>query len=314
MASFIKNMTQVGGGSRQIARLLQAKAPPNHMLAYITPEEAAVLKSRGGSGRPDPETGIPSFQVEEPPGELVTPPVEAGGTEATPEAIDLFGGYEFQPTYGFEPQPFTPAQTFPVPEMPSQMAAVGGMPAEARELAAQPTARPAAAPAPAAGGGDFLQRLALAGVTGLFGARQARAARRDAGAAAEEQRALGRPYQEQGRQLQAAAQRGELSPVAQQSLQALRARLAQGAQSRGGVGAAQAMQQMETFRQQLLQQQMDFGLKLAQVGDQYVAGAIRTGLQADQYVNNLTNQFFTNMARTLFSQPSQTQQPRPPGG
>jgi hypothetical protein len=320
MASFIKNMTQVGGGSRQIARLLQAKAPPNHMLAYITPEEAAVLKSRGGSGRPDPETGIPSFQVEEPPVEQT--PMAEPAPEVTPEAIDLFGGYEFQPTYGFEPQPFTPAQTFPVPEMPSQMAAVGGMPAEARELAAQPTARPAAAPAPAAGGGDFLQRLALAGVTGLFGARQARAARRDAGAAAEEQRALGRPYQEQGRQLQAAAQRGELSPVAQQSLQALRARLAQGAQSRGGVGAAQAMQQMEAFRQQLLQQQLDFGLRLAQIGDQYVAGAIKTGLQADQYVNNLTNQFFTNMARTLFSQPAQTQQPaqppaqqpRPPGG
>jgi hypothetical protein len=305
-------MTQVGGGSRQIARLLQAKAPPNHMLAYITPEEAAVLKSRGGSGRPDPETGIPSFQVEEPPVEQT--PMAEPAPEVTPEAIDLFGGYEFQPTYGFEPQPFTPAQTFPVPEMPSQMAAVGGMPAEARELAAQPTARPAAAPAPAAGGGDFLQRLALAGVTGLFGARQARAARRDAGAAAEEQRALGRPYQEQGRQLQAAAQRGELSPVAQQSLQALRARLAQGAQSRGGAGAAQAMQQVENFRQQLLQQQLDFGLRLAQIGDQYAAGAIRTGLQADQYVNNLTNQFFTNVARTLFSQPAQTQQPRPPGG
>jgi hypothetical protein len=312
MASFIKNMTQVGGGSRQIARLLQAKAPPNHMLAYITPEEAAVLKSRGGSGRPDPETGIPSFQVEEPPVEQT--PMAEPAPEVTPEAIDLFGGYEFQPTYGFEPLPYEPAVPSPVPEMPSQMAAVGGVPAEAQQLAAQPTARPAAAPAPAAGGGDFLQRLALAGVTGLFGARQARAARRDAGAAAEEQRALGRPYQEQGRQLQAAAQRGELSPVAQQSLQALRARLAQGAQSRGGVGAAQAMQQMEAFRQQLLQQQMDFGLKLAQIGDQYVAGAIRTGLQADQYVNNLTNQFFTNMARTLFSQPSQTQQPRPPGG
>jgi hypothetical protein len=317
MASFIKNMTQVGGGSRQIARLLQAKAPPNHMLAYITPEEAEVLKSRGGSGRLDPETGIPSFQVEEPPIEFAPPPEptqDMGGQEFTPEAFDLFGGYEFQPTYGFEPQPFTPAQTFPVPEMPSQMVAVGGVPAEAQQLAAQPAAKPAAAPAPAAGGGDFLQRLALAGVTGLFGARQARAAQKQAGAAAEEQRALGRPYQEQGRQLQAAAQRGELSPVAQQSLQALRARLAQGAQARGGVGAAQAMQQMETFRQQLLQQQMDFGLKLAQIGDQYAAGAIKTGLQADQYVNNLTNQFFTNVARTLFSQPAQTQQPRPPGG
>jgi hypothetical protein len=304
-------MTQVGGGSRQIARLLQAKAPPNHMLAYITPEEAAVLKSRGGSGRPDPETGIPSFQVEEPPVEQT--PMAEPAPEVTPEAIDLFGGYEFQPTYGFEPLPYEPARPSPVPELPSQMAAVGGIPAEAQQLAAQPTARPAAAPAPAAGGGDFLQRLALAGVTGLFGARQARAARRDAGAAVEEQRALGRPYQEQGRQLQAAAQRGELSPVAQQSLQALRARLAQGAQSRGGVGAAQAMQQMEAFRQQLLQQQYDFGLKMSQIGDQYAMGAIRTGMQADQYVNNLTNQFFTNIARTLFAQ-QPAQQPRPPGG
>lgn len=315
MASFIKNMTQVGGGSRQIARLLQAKAPPNHMLAYITPEEAEVLKSRGGSGRLDPETGIPSFQVEEPPMEFAPTPESMPETapEITPEAIDLFGGYEFQPTYGFEPLPYEPAQAFPVAELPSQMGVIGAMPAEARELAAQPAAKPAAAPAPAAGGGDFLQRLALAGVTGLFGARQARAAQKQAGAAAEEQRALGRPYQEQGRQLQAAAQRGELSPVAQQSLQALRARLAQGAQARGGVGAAQAMQQMEAFRQQLLQQQFDFGLKMSQIGDQYAMGAIRTGLQADQYVNNLTNQFFTNIARTLFAQ-QPAQQPRPPGG
>jgi hypothetical protein len=329
MASFIKNMTQVGGGSRQIARLLQAKAPPNHMLAYITPEEAEVLKSRGGSGLPDPETGIPSFQQFSDPYEAF--PNVSGGDAFTPVEFDPtafaeFSGADMAPMIeGFEPPPFEPAQAFPVAEMPSAMTAPpAAIPAEARELAAQPVARPAAAPAaqPAAGGDDFLKRLALAGVTGLFGARQARAAQKQAGAAAEEQRALGRPYQEQGRQLQAAAQRGELSPVAQQSLQALRARLAQGAQARGGVGAAQAMQQMEAFRQQLLQQQFDFGLRLAQIGDQYAAGAIKTGLQADQYVNNLTNQFFTNVARTLFSQPAQTQQPaqppaqqpRPPGG
>jgi hypothetical protein len=312
-------MTQVGGGSRQIARLLQAKAPPNHMLAYITPEEAAVLKSRGGSGRPDPETGIPSFQVEEPPMEFAPTPEptqDMGGQEFAPEAFDLFTGTGDQFGMGAEQQGYyftpQPLQAPPVLNELGQPAVLEApQPLRAETGLREPTA---ADREPKPGGGDFLQRLALAGVTGLFGARQARAARRDAGAAAEEQRALGRPYQEQGRQLQAAAQRGELSPVAQQSLQALRARLAQGAQSRGGVGAAQAMQQMETFRQQLLQQQMDFGLKLAQIGDQYVAGAIRTGLQADQYVNNLTNQFFTNMARTLFSQPSQTQQPRPPGG
>lgn len=307
MASFIKNMTQVGGGSRQIARLLQAKAPPNHMLAFITPEEAEVLKARGGSGRSDPETGIPSFQVEEPP-VAYDPAADAPPLEDTTAYDFGMGMEEFQPQmdFGLPAPQFEAAQAFPVAT--PELAAPTPLPA-ARELAAQPAAK---APAPAAQGDDFLKRLALAGVSGLFGARQARAARQAAGGAAEEQRALGRPYQEQGRQLQAAAQRGELSPVGQQSLQALRARLAQGAQARGGVGAAQAMQQAENFRQQLLQQQFDFGLRLAQIGDQYAAGAIKTGLQADQYVNQLTNSFFNNITRTLFSQPAQQQQQ--PGG
>jgi hypothetical protein len=57
----LKNMTRVGADVRQIARLLQAKAPENHMLAYITPEEAQLLRNRGGSGMPDPQTGVPSF-------------------------------------------------------------------------------------------------------------------------------------------------------------------------------------------------------------------------------------------------------------
>jgi hypothetical protein len=244
------------------------------------------------------------------------PTPDTGGTEAPPEAFDLFTGTgdQFgmgaeQQGYYFTPQPLQPPPVLNELGQPAMLEAP--QPLRAETGLREPTA--ADRQAPQGGGSDFLQRLALAGVTGLFGARQARAARRDAAAATEEQRALGRPYQEQGRQLQAAAQRGELSPVAQQSLQALRARLAQGAQSRGGVGAAQAMQQMEAFRQQLLQQQFDFGLKMSQIGDQYAMGAIRTGLQADQYVNNLTNQFFTNIARTLFAQ-QPAQQPRPPGG
>ena len=57
----IKDYTRVGTDVRKIARLLQAKAPEGHMLAYITPEEAQVLKDRGGSGKPHEDTGIPSF-------------------------------------------------------------------------------------------------------------------------------------------------------------------------------------------------------------------------------------------------------------
>ena len=313
MASFIRNMTQVGGGSRQIARLLQAKAPPNHILAYITPEEADMLEARGGSGREDPNTGIPTFQVEEPPMEMFTPPADTVAPIEDTGGFDYGAGAEtYSPfvDYGFGTLN-QPLQAPPVLNELGQPAVLEApQPLRAETGLREPTAADRAAPP--AGGDDFLKRLALAGVTGLFGARQARAAQKQGQAAAEEQRALGRPYQEQGRQLQAAAQRGELSPVAQQSLQALRARMAQGAQARGGVGAAQAMQQMEAFRNQLLQQQFDFGLKLAQIGDQYAAGAIKTGLQADQYVNQLTGSFFNNIARTLFSQPAQQQ--RPPGG
>jgi len=96
--------------------------------------------------------------------------------------------------------------------------------------------------------------------------------------------------------LQAAAQRGELTPTGQQSIQAARAQAAQGAERRGGVGAQQTEAQVQALRQQLLSQQFDYGLKLANIGDQMAMGAIRTGLQADQYVNQLNQSFFTNMA------------------
>ena len=64
MASAIRAMTGVGGDIRKIARLLQKKAPPGHMLAYINQEEADLLKARGGSGEPHADTGVPSFQTQ----------------------------------------------------------------------------------------------------------------------------------------------------------------------------------------------------------------------------------------------------------
>jgi hypothetical protein len=62
MATAIKNLTRMGTDVRKIAALLKAKAPEGHMLAYISPEEAQVLKDRGGSGKPHADTGIPSFE------------------------------------------------------------------------------------------------------------------------------------------------------------------------------------------------------------------------------------------------------------
>ena len=139
-------------------------------------------------------------------------------------------------------------------------------------------------------------RLGLAGGLGLYGATQAKKGAKQAQQAAEEQKAIGAPYQTKGQELQRAAQAGELTPTGQQSLQALQARLAQGAESRGGVGAAQVAAQAEAYRQQLLSQQYNLGLQVSNIGDQIALGAIRTGLQADQALNQASTNFYTNLA------------------
>ena len=155
---------------------------------------------------------------------------------------------------------------------------------------------------------DTLGKIGLAGAQGVIGAKQANKAQQQGQAAKAETQAIASPYQAQGKDLIAQSQRGELSPAGQQQLQAAQAQVAQGIESRGGAGVAQAQAQMETLRQQLLANQMQLGLQIAGIGDQIAIGAIQAGVQADQYVNNLTNTYFTNMARIASGSPPQTVQ------
>jgi len=152
---------------------------------------------------------------------------------------------------------------------------------------------------------DTKKRLGIAGIQGVLGAYQTQQAAEQGRKAREELMRLAQPYQEQGKKLIAQAQGGELTPAAQQTLQAAQAQAAQGAQARGGVGAQQAQAQVEALRQQLLQNQYDYGLKVSGIGDNIATGAIRTGLEADRYVNQLTNSYFTNIARTAYGQAPQ---------
>ena len=140
---------------------------------------------------------------------------------------------------------------------------------------------------------------------GLIGAYQANKAQQAGQAGKEELSALAAPYKQQAQDLIAKSQRGELTPVGQQQLAAVQAQAAQGAERRGGVGAQQSMAQVEAFRQQLLQGQYDYGLKLSGIADNIITGAIKTGLQADQYVNNLTSNYFSNIARIMAGSPTQ---------
>jgi hypothetical protein len=150
---------------------------------------------------------------------------------------------------------------------------------------------------------ETLARLGLGGITALLNAPTIKKAREQSQRGRQDMEALAAPYLQKGAELQRQAQAGELTPVARQQLQASQAQAAQAASARGGVGAQQTAARIEALRSQLLQQQYDYGLKLSGIGDQISLGAIKTGLQADQVVNQMTNNYMNNIVRTLMPQP-----------
>ena len=143
---------------------------------------------------------------------------------------------------------------------------------------------------------EALARLGLAGGLGVFGASQARKGAAQTQAATAEQQALAQPYQQQGQQLLGQAQRGELSPQSQQAYQAAQAQINQGIANRGGVGTQQAANQMANLYQTLLNNQYTYGLQISQIGDNIALGAIKTGLQLDQSMQQATTNFYTQLA------------------
>jgi len=333
----LKNMTRVGADVRQIARLLQAKAPENHMLAYITPEEAQLLKDRGGSGMPDPETGIPSFQEEftydmygeqataqpyVPQYETNTPVFNYDPTSLftsgrpaqtqAPQAAPAFDTTSFMAAPEVGPVPEVRIGTQPTPDLFAVRGyGAGEVPVEDRSRRADLTdvLKPSDAGFMArlskATGmkEETLARLGLGGIQAIIGAKASKKAAEQGQRGRQDMEALAAPYLQKGAELQRQAQAGELTPVARQQLEASQAQAAQAASARGGVGAQQTAARIEALRSQLLQQQYDYGLKLSGIGDQISLGAIKTGLQADQVVNQMTNSYYNNIMRTLMPQP-----------
>jgi hypothetical protein len=72
--------------------------------------------------------------------------------------------------------------------------------------------------------------------------------------------------------------------------------------------------QVEQSRQQLLQQQYDYGLKLSGIGDNIALGAIKSGLEADRFVQQLSNTYMNNILRTVAQTPETTGTPTRPVG
>ena len=150
--------------------------------------------------------------------------------------------------------------------------------------------------------------LKLGGVAGLggLGFLQSQRAAAQAKKAKAEQEALAAPYRAQGQQLISQAQAGQLTPDAQQALQAAAAQLQQSGVARGGVGAQQAAAQLANLRASLLQKQYDYGLQVAGIADQITIGAIQSGLQANQAIAQAQGQFGQALFSVLGSMPGKT--------
>jgi hypothetical protein len=306
------------------------------ILAHITPEEAQVLKDRGGSGKTNPNTGLPEYQMD-----------YAGGFEP-----DIGGGYEYAAPGGiYDTQPYTPAPSYAPDygtyapaaaergyDFSGYSAPAGGgyapapsggyAPAPTAPIEPQPIGLAEYGPGWYAGEGagptaaaategpsayrqvmDYISRnkewlspaLKLGG--GAVGAipalGQIGRARRGAAKVAAQQQQLGYPYQTAGQQMTAAAQRGELTPERQQAFQAAQAQLAQQQAQTGFVGSQAYATQLQAFRNQLLQNQYDYGLKAMNIGDQYVRLGLQAGLNADQQVQQSISNFYGSLGKIV---------------
>jgi len=318
--------TEISGDLQDLAKMLQSKGRgKDTILAHITPKEAELLKKRGGSGTRNPDTGLLEFDPEtaalpdvavtaspdvSTPAPDVYVPETVTQSAATPQygtpsgeqivAANLPAGNEpGLSTYevGYAGGPVSPSFSTPMPSVaPPDLSTTQSEDATALSEAGLSTTVPSSKGFFGKMTGDQLARLGLAGVGGLAGALQARKGAKQIEAAQREQQAMAQPYQKMGNELIGQASKGILSPASQQAYQAAQAQLTQNAQNRGAVGVEQAQNQLAMIRTNLLNNQMQYGLQIAQVGDRMALGAIQTGLQLDQQLNQTSQAFYTQLA------------------
>jgi len=316
IASLLKTDIMADLDLKALAQLLQSRGRGGDtILAHITQREADKLAKAGGSDTTNPDTGLPEFFEGDYSSEFdyatpVTPeqttaqaqaaPSGEGSTTYAPSGDISYGATtpEFTPPANSEAvlsrsfasaQPSSAVSTSPEtgfegrPDLPgiASVSPTGGIQVTGMEP-----------PAPQEKGifegmtneqkRNLLLKGALGTGTGIISALQGRRAAKAGEGAKREVQALATPYQQAGQAMQAQAQQGQLTPDRAAQMQAAQAQIAQGIQQRGGVGAQQAATQLAQFRQTLLNDQYNYGLKIAQIGDSYAQRAIATGLTQDK--------------------------------
>jgi hypothetical protein len=338
MATLAK-LLQVEMSLPEMARKLAAAGRgKDSILAHINPKEAALLKSRGGRGEPNPETGIIEFADDE---ELpatsypVSEPTEPVARDLPPEPVALpepsFSGQDYanmfkqtERTYPSATRATAPAQTSAPAATPS-FAQVPASPGYGLGDFGDATAREAeATPAPssvqqllarggsalAKGGSDLAKQLGPLGFLKVGGGLAAALAGRKAAGQVSQQaaaneaeiRRLADPYRQQGQQLLNLGQAGQLTAPQQQALEAQRAAVQQQlAQSgvTGGTAQMQAEQAISRVAQQYAQDNIARGVALMGTADKYITDAIQAGYTGAKDAATLTKDFYSQIASML---------------
>ena len=334
----------LGGGLdlKALAEMLRRQGRgQDTILAHITPQEAALLKSRGGAGTMNPATGLPEFENGDFLGsyEDMAPAEQQGldyqvfSPETVSQPIDMSRAFIYssptdtmQPAQAQQPFELQPVQarsfTPSLPQMPNEF--VG--PQQVRDFKQEAIDQGAA---PGRSFEDMLKtgakqvlgtREGLAGLGTLASIYQARQAGQQARRMQQELSQIGAPNRALGQEMIARGQRGELTPVQMQQLAALDARQKQQLSDRritSGTAQQQQQARMQEMQQRGAQDLIDQGIKIAGIGDQYQAAAVRAGYAADQATRDMLNTTLTNLYRTIYGNvatPETTSKTPPPRG
>jgi hypothetical protein len=321
-SSLIKPLGIGTSNVRELAALLRSKGRGRDtILAHINPEEAALLKARGGSGRINPNTGLPEFddtQLPTPDMTGFTPGADISNQNFTPSQGAVSTQASTPNMQGFNPgadisnASYTPSQGAGTSTTATPAAGVDAVTGGFGNITNLPTgasiptsvwnnltpeqqnsALTPQAPEPGIGKQitDYLNanpwatRMAGAGISIIPGLIQAQKAKDQAAQLQQQYNTLGQPFQQQGSAVMAAGLRGELTPANQNAFEAAQAQALQGVANRGMVGATGVSNQLAQVYSNLAAQQVNQGMQLLQIGDNYVQAGITAGIQANTALN-----------------------------
>ena len=333
----------LGGGLdlKALAEMLRRQGRgQDTILAHITPQEAALLKSRGGAGTMNPATGLPEFQQDDYGDDYSgvdlgvysqpasQPSIQSSDIMPTPETSDE----PVTPTYGTVAQRYeAPVQ---VPEPNFQQASSpyfmgeqilppfrpslvygDGMTGAATET----FDRGVQAQAPQRELGDLVKSGAKQVLEGLktptgaalgqsaLAALMARRGYQQARKMEGELRQLGQAPREVGQQQLGAGMRGELTPVQMQQIAAFQAQQRQALANTGqrsGTAQQQLAARTTEMQQRGAQDLINQGLKNIGISDKYLQQAILAGYQADSQVADALGEALRAAGNVLAGTPS----------